>query len=380
MVGTKHRRVTAGQDRGPVFRLLAWVLMFAVGGLVALLLCELVIMRALLAPSDMPRMAFENGVIKYRPHQSGVYRRGNEVEAPYRINDSGWNSGHATYSISSRDSRLRVLIAGDSFIEAFQVPFDASVAEELEKALGERRAAVFRMGMSGAPLSQYVQMLRREGVRYRPDLVIVNLVHNDFLESFRRQPGRYTRSFRLLRVREAKVVGEQPPQPWRPGWREWVGQLATIRYLYYRWGVTPRAVLRGMRSANAAQFEANVDVARVAEYETEVRNVTRALLQELVTLSREAGFRLLLLMDGDRGAIYKGHEVASRALELNAMVAHLAGELGIELLDLQQTFRQDFRRHGRRFEFDHDGHWNAYAHRRVAHALHPVVERLLGER
>lgn len=377
---TDHRQVGVHRERGPWFKVLAWLVMFLVGGLLTLLLCELVVMRFVLAPSDMPRMAFENGVIKYRPHQRGVFRRRNEVEAPYRINGSGWNSGHASYSAAAEDDRRRVLIVGDSYVEAFQVPFDASLAEELEKTLGTRRATVLRMGMSGAPLSQYVQMLRREGLRYRPDLVVVNLVHNDFLESFHRLPGRYTRSFRLLRVRQAEVVGEQRPEPWQPGWQDWVRQLATVRYLYYRWGVTPRAVLRGIRSANASQFEANVDVVQVAEHESEVRVVTRTLLQELVSLSREGSFRLLLVMDADRRAIYGGWELRSKALRLNAMVAELARELGIELLDLQQVFRQDFRRHGQRFEFDSDGHWNAYAHRRVAQALAPLVEGMLDER
>lgn len=65
--------------------------------LVAALLAEIVVFRFLLLPSDVPRNAFVDGIVKYAPSQQGVYRAKGEIEAPFAINEQGWNSGHAAY-------------------------------------------------------------------------------------------------------------------------------------------------------------------------------------------------------------------------------------------------------------------------------------------
>ena len=49
-------------------------------------------------------------------------------------------------------------------------------------------------------MSQYLQIIEREVAQYRPDWVIVLIVHNDFDESYRFKAGRYTSSFLKLRV------------------------------------------------------------------------------------------------------------------------------------------------------------------------------------
>ena len=43
-------------------------------------------------------------------------------------------------------------------------------------------AEVLRFGMDGAPLSQYLNVLRREVRAFKPDVVLVQLIHNDFDE------------------------------------------------------------------------------------------------------------------------------------------------------------------------------------------------------
>jgi hypothetical protein len=45
--------------------------------------------------------------------------------------------------------RTRVAVIGDSYVEAFQVPHYASLAEQLEALLGEDRTEVYRFGISG---------------------------------------------------------------------------------------------------------------------------------------------------------------------------------------------------------------------------------------
>jgi hypothetical protein len=180
------------------------------------LVFEFVVFRFILLPSDVPQNAFIDGVVRYRPNQEGVWRIRNEIAAPFSINSQGWNSAHSSYPLERTPGMARVAVIGDSYVEALVVPSDRSFAERLEEMLSNPDAEVFRFGLSGAPLSQYLYVLEKEVLRYSPDLVIVTLVHNDFDESYRFRAGRYTSSFMKLRLEGGAVVEEIPPQPYQP--------------------------------------------------------------------------------------------------------------------------------------------------------------------
>src|SRR4030095_4149666 len=97
--------------------------------------------------------------------------------------------------------------------------YDHSLGEKLGAALGGagHPVEVYRFGISGAPLSPYLPMGEREAVRCRPDWVVILVVHNDFDESYKFKPGRYTSSFLKLRVDDGRVTSAIPPTPWPPG-------------------------------------------------------------------------------------------------------------------------------------------------------------------
>ena len=187
--------------------------------IVFLLFCEFIVFRFVWLASDAPRLDFVNDLVRYAPHQQGVWRVRNEVAAPFRINGQGWNSGIGDYLIERRVGTARIALVGDSYVEALQVAGTDSVAEALGRTLTQagRPTEVYGFGISGAPLSQYVHMVEREAVRFRPDWIVVVVIHNDFDESYLFKQGRYTSSFMKFRVEDAKVTGELAPTPWRPG-------------------------------------------------------------------------------------------------------------------------------------------------------------------
>ena len=192
-----HSGAEAMRDRVPRLRELRQNLLLAGASLlVFFLVCELVVFRFVLPATDMPENAFAEGVIRYAPEQTGVYRIGDEIEAPYRINEDGWNSGISDYREERSPGVGRIAVIGDSYVEAFVVPFDASFAELTQKGLGARDCPVevYRFGISGAPFSQYLHVLQREALDFRPDWVVVSLIHNDFTESFVFKTGRYNTS------------------------------------------------------------------------------------------------------------------------------------------------------------------------------------------
>ncbi|NJL07315.1 MAG: SGNH/GDSL hydrolase family protein [Methylacidiphilales bacterium] len=209
-----------------------------------LLVFELIVFRFVLPGSDLPRNAFVDDVIRYAPNQQGVWRVRNDIAAPFAINAQGWNSGTGDYELPRSQGTMRIAFVGDSYVEALQVPHDASLAEHVARtgAAQNQRIETYRFAISGAPMSQYLHIVEREVVKYRPDWIVVLLVGNDYDESFVFQPGRYTSAFRKLRVAGGEVTGEIPPTPWEPGWADTLRQLATVRFFQFRWQVRPETL------------------------------------------------------------------------------------------------------------------------------------------
>lgn len=342
-----------------------------------LLFCEFVVFRFIWLASDAPRLADVNDVVRYAPNQQGVWRVRNEIAAPYRINAQGWNSGVGDYVRERHAGTSRIAIVGDSFVEALQVAHTASLGEDLQRILEKdgRRAEVYRFGISGAPLSQYVFMVEREVVSYRPDWIVVVVVHNDFNESYQYVQGRYTSSFMKFKIRDGKVVGERPPSVWRASVLDTIRETATVRFFLYRWQVRPQAIINLFLSPAAAaepRYAANVDIGILKE-RREIEAVADHAVERLAALARGIGAKLLFVMDGDRQSIYEHH--TSSVLALNRIMAAAAQRHHIDFLDLQPVFAADWAKHHRRFDFNADNHWNRLGHSIVADAIAAQIRR-----
>src|SRR5215475_677394 len=345
--------------------------------LITLLFCEFVLFRVVLKPSGVAADGLATDVVRYAPHQTGIWRVRDEIAAPYAINAQGWNSGVGDYSIPHKPGAIRVAVVGDSYVEAMQVPYDRSIAEHVAADLSREGHPVeaYRFAISGAPMTQYLHMIEREVVTYRPDWIVVVLVHNDFDESYQFVQGRYTSSFMKLRLVDGKVVEEIPPTPWHPTAADWLRRTATARYMYYRWRVNLGAIRNlFLPSARAAtvSFEANIDVASVLSQMPDVTAAADHVFGRMAAVAEASGARLLLVMDGVRAAIYADSD--SPALALNHLSAAMAAKHHIAFIDLHPAFQADWRAHHRRFDFDSDGHWNEYGHAVAAGAVADFIK------
>jgi hypothetical protein len=342
------------------------------------LVCEFLIFRFIFLPTDIPTEAYIDDVIRYEAGQKGVYRWRNGIAAPFAINDQGWNSALDSYSKDRGNGLGRIAIIGDSYVHAAQVPFTASFAEVTQEKLRASGCPteVFRFGMSGAPLSQYLHVLRKEVISYHPDIVIVLLVHNDFDESFLFMPGRYSSSFLKLQLGDGVVAQEIQPQPYHPGPFDRLRLSATFRYLYY----TQRIRLQNVRDlvfgVEVEGFEANIDVQKAMRLLEQISVATDYTVAKMAEVTKNNEIELVLVMDGHRQAIYgKAEEDWGHGpLALNALASQIAQRHNLALIDLHEYFREDWRKRGLRFEDDTDWHWNAFAHRFVADVLVNFLE------
>jgi hypothetical protein len=335
---------------------------------VVIFLGEFVVFRFLWKASDMPRNVYTGGVIRYVPNQTGVVRIRNEVRARYTINAQGWNSAHPTYDIPQSPDRPRIAIVGDSYVEAFQVDSDRSAAEHLEACLD---AEVFRFGLSGSPLSQYLYMIRQEVVRYRPQIVIVLLIHNDFVESYRLRIGRYTESFMRFEIDDGAIT-EIPPAPYDPPRLLWLRGSAWYRFVVDRMQLPIRNLKEFVLRSGRSDYVANVPASMLGEEWDNIERVTRYFFDELVAAGEQWDFLPVVAVDGVRQLIYSPGEASEQeaeAIRVNELCRRVGAERGVKVVDLQDAFARDFAERGVRFEYVHDGHWNEVGHEVAAKTL-----------
>ncbi len=106
-----------------------------------------------------------------------------EFDVTVHVNPDGFVDRDWT----STDPRRRILLIGDSFVQAAQVPLDAGWGRRLEQALpdaGGTPAAVRSLGVPGAGTATALDLLGRYGPEARPDVVLLAfLVANDVLNN-----------------------------------------------------------------------------------------------------------------------------------------------------------------------------------------------------
>ena len=90
------------------------------------------------------------------------------------INSAGWRG--PDFVLKHPPGTLRVALLGDSFIEAFEVPFDSTVGQVVRRrlsALLKRPVEVLNFGQGGYGTTQEYLTLQHEVWKYSPDLVLL---------------------------------------------------------------------------------------------------------------------------------------------------------------------------------------------------------------
>ena len=72
-------------------------------------------------------------------------------------------------------------------------------------------------------------------------------------------------------------------------------------------------------------------------------------------------------------AIEKGSSLVSAVGHLNKLTRKVAEKYGLELLDLTNSFAEDYDKYRTSFRFNRDGHWNKHAHSVVANTIFQKV-------
>jgi len=342
--------------------------------IVCLLLGE-VVCRYVIRASSMPYSTIDSGperVFRFdTTHglRDGVFTVGlfAEQQARWHINNAGWASD-IDYLPPDQRTRPLIAIIGDSFIEGFSVDPNENLGARLRRTLAGR-ADVYTFGKSGAAMSEYLAMARYVRRIYKPQVIIVNIVHNDLHESVRNVVA--APEFTQLTEKNGSFEEAPPLRDYGvTRSRRLLRASALLRYLVVN--------LHAMESVNTLRYRlqkreanANVYIDLVTGNRHVSTRATHYLAHKFAEENRD--MTLIFMMDAPRDDIYKGHIQTSNVRWMNEAVRAAAAANGITFVDLTGPMTAEYDRSGVKFNSEVDHHWNAEGHRIAADALYRAI-------
>ena len=341
----------------------------------ALVMVELAL-RFIIPASTPPHTYFdtESNVLRLdvAGPRTGLTTIGNlaQQRSRWRVNNMGWNS-EVDYATGERDKPL-IAIIGDSFVQALDVTVQDSIASRLREAIGGRYD-VYSFGKGGAALSQYLHLSRYVTRTFSPEVLVFNVVGNDFDESL--CDTSYPVGMMCLRDRTAEIQ-EAEIIPYVPSRLQRLARKSSlIRYVVFNLKISPAfrgtGVVVHARQQGAA-FDQSAEELRRERVERSTDYVLRKLAEE------NPDRTVLFIIDGPRQQIYAGDQAGRDefALWASDLLKRKSQDFGFAFLDLAGPFSKAFQEDGQRFESKFDYHWNAHGHAVAAQSLQKTLQEI----
>jgi hypothetical protein len=320
----------------------------------------------------------DRSVWMYTRHGLVVHPAGIEVYLPkfgQWVRTNEWGMRDRPHALAKPAGTFRILVLGDSFMEALQVAFDESLPSRLEASLAERGGPVevINGSTSGWGTDDEVTYLERYGIQFEPDLVLVALtVHNDVSDNL---------VFEHHELRDGRIVPRPPVETAALDWalvrgRDWVAGQSHLYNVYRR--------LKAIRQGQAEADDLDAHVASLIRRESDERTntgweVTRKLLDRMRDVAhagdaQTAVFVIPLaiqLADAPLERFLADRGISADAIELDRpqrVVAEWGARTGVAVIDLLADFRAATQS-GDELYIPLDGHWNRDGHALAAEVV-----------
>lgn len=252
--------------------------------------------------------------------------------------------GKTEYAYQRTPGKRRIVVLGDSFTFGEEVSDDETYAHYLETALPNTE--VLNLGVQGYGHDQMLLYLKEEGVKYRPDLVIVGFASLDIYRNTWTFFAYAKPKFNLVSGHLDLTNVPVPP----PGtvlaqepYRSKAMDLMVMLREKVRW--------------------------RLGEKETEARVLTAAILDEIVATTRSVGAVPVIV---DMPVYNEINDASTSMSGLEQYLHQYCEQRDIACPFLRPRFREGVKQGA---NFNTRGHWSPEAHRVAAEAIRDFVVR-----
>jgi hypothetical protein len=350
------------------------------------------------------------------PNMEGVYQK------PCFSTWVGFNSRglrDVEHDLDKPDDVYRIVILGDSYVEALQVKLEESFPRVLETLLNEvnlgKRFETINLATTGFGSDQQYLSLKHYGLEYKPDLVILAfLTGNDVRNNYHVLERKDNNAPKPFFVLDQNAELHQVPFDLRggplPNWvrgilghlriygwiSETIRQSLVLHQLLWRLGVfrvpppDVTDVAGGGKGTPRIPLDFNVYLEKYPPEWEEAWRITKALILKTKEKAERhgAGFLLVSLTDGVALADperVQGEYPDFKGVRYNfdkpvALLTRFAEEAGINYLPLLPLYREYLKKHQKPFTSIHyscDGHWTPLGHRLAAEA---IFQRIVADR
>lgn len=281
-----------------------------------------------------------------------------DFDVHVKISDHGLRD--RSYDYQRPDGVFRIVVLGDSYAWGFGVEHQEVFTEIIEDS--QDSLQVINMGVSGYSTDQEYVLLKEEGLRYNPQLVLLMLFENDINHN--------TLDVNYLKYPKPRfsVLDGHLVQANRPSPR--IGLLRETHCFLRTHSVAYNYLVRVLESSSAPWVRLTRAFGSGIAYWLTGRRwedpvaLTSAIIGEIRDLSRAAGAQLVVVQVATQGQALGREKTIP-----NEIIEYFRAE-GIPFLDLVGPFKDYLATHsGQGLQFAHDPHWNADGHRLAADAI-----------
>jgi len=374
-----------GQRQSPTWK--ARLGLVLIGLLIPLIFGEILLRVAgAILPGDYQTVSFAEAHPEFgRRNKPGAgWKKTSEFTSWIEVNSKGLRGAEIDYPKPAGE--YRILVTGDSFTFAEQVSQDETFAQRLETRLNTEAGGNYRVlnaGSNGWATANEAVYLAKEGVKFKPDLVVVAVyLGNDISDNYRRVATVQNAIEADLNLRGADAF-EGPRRILRKS------ELYTV----FESGVLAKLPWWGDDGGSSSSDRR---APRTLEEAQEAWAITEELLDRMRDVSESQGARFMVLVVPSATAVAQrggtavrendeddeedsgGDDIKPGFEDPHGSLAELAARGNLISLDLLTHLRRADSRIKERLYYRQNAHWTAAGHAVAADELYDfLVERRL---
>lgn len=347
-----------------------WKNLLLLIAIVLVMLAFLEIAVRIFYPQNLNYTMFDSILIyRHIPNFETIYAR-QEFSNEIRFNSKGLRDYE--YGYEKPQGSYRILLLGSSFSQALQVPFDKTYENIVERKLkqNDKKYEVINAAVGGWGTAQELFFLRTEGLKYNPDMIILDFSPRDIPENAINQ---------LAAVEGGRLVENIPV---RASFAK-KSLLICSRYANIC-SLAQTAILSGFKFGRNDKMLKREDVLlreNSAEFNKSLEE-TFLLIKKIKEAADSKKIPLVILIipnkeqvDGAKlNQFMEEYSLTREKVEhdkFQRLARKFASENSISYLDLLPQFRQ--KNINNSFYFEIDGHWNEKGHQMAAELLYSYL-------